>query len=334
MNVLLAGFGFMGRTHAAVLRELPGVVVTGVVDPRGEGIEAAVRETLGREVAVHRELEAGLTGCDVVDICLPTDLHRGAAEAAFVAGCHVFCEKPVALTMEDAGAMVRAAEAAGREFMVGHCIRFWPEYEELKRTVESGELGRLVSLSLSRRNSRPDYAVGGWVNDPARCIGAALDMHIHDTDFVCELLGEPHAVSARGVREATGWNSIAALYDFGPEGPLVFADGAWNYPPGFGFQMRFSAVFEYGAMEFDSRAHPGLTLTVGSDGPVPVKLPSPQADGYRRELEYFFECLNAGLPVQRSTGAQAARSLAVTLAEIESASAGGRPVKIHQPSTN
>lgn len=230
----------MGRTHAAVLRELPGVAVTGVLDPRREGIEAAVREALGREVPVYRELEAGLTGCDVVDICLPTDLHRRAAEAAFAAGCHVFCEKPVALNMEDAGAMVRAAEAAGREFMVGHCIRFWPEYEHLKRIVDSGEHGRLLSLSLSRRNSRPDYAVGGWVNDPARCVGAALDMHIHDTDFVCDLLGEPHAVSARGVREATGWNSIASLYDFGPDGPLVFADGAWNYPPGFGFQMRFS----------------------------------------------------------------------------------------------
>lgn len=87
-------------------------------------------------------------------------------------------------------------------------------------------------------------------------------------------------------------------------------------------------------MEFDSRAHPSLTLTAGGDGPMPVKLPVPQADGYRRELEYFFECLNAGLPVQRSTGAQAARSLAVTLAEIESASAGGQPVKILQPSTN
>jgi predicted dehydrogenase len=212
--------------------------------------------------------------------------------------------------------------------MVGHCIRFWPEYQALKRAVDSGEWGRLVSLSLSRRNARPDYAVGGWVNDPARCVGAALDMHIHDTDFVCHLLGLPHAVSARGVREPSGWNSIASIYDFGEVGPLVFADGAWNYPKGWGFQMRFSAVFEQAAMDFDSRANPTLMLTPAGKTARAVALPEPATDGYRRELEYFINRLEAGQPIETSTGMQATRSLAVTLAEIQSA-ASGKPVSIN-----
>jgi predicted dehydrogenase len=329
-TVAIIGFGFMGAVHAEVYRLLASARVVAIVDPRVDEVRATLRGR-GWDMPVFPDYAAAAAQSDfsVVDICLPTDLHLKTALQAFVDGRHVFCEKPIALTVAEAEQMTAAAHAAGRQFMVGHCIRFWPEYEALKRAVDSGEFGRLVSLSLSRRNARPDYAVGGWVNDPARCVGAALDMHIHDTDFVCHLLGAPRAVSARAVRESTGWNSIASAYDFGPDGPLVFADGAWNYPQGWGFQMRFSAVFENAAMDFDSRANPTLTLTAAGEAPRPVTLPEPPTDGYRRELEYFINRLEADLPIETSTGAQAARSLAVTLAEIESA-ASGNPVSLNQ----
>ncbi len=329
-DIAIIGFGFMGAMHADVYRRLASARVVAIVDPRADEVREALRER-GWDIPVFPDYEtaAARTEFSVVDICLPTDLHPGVALKAFAGGKHVFCEKPIALNMRDAQEMIAAACAAGRQFMVGHCIRFWPEYEALKRVVDSGEFGRLVSLSLSRRNARPDYAVGGWANDPERCVGAALDMHIHDTDFVCHLLGSPRAVSARGVREPSGWNSIASTYDFGSDGPLVLADGAWNYPAGWGFQMRFSAVFQNAAMDFDSRANPTLMLTVGGDAPRPVALPEPATDGYHRELEYFIARIEAGLPVETSTGAQAARSLAVTLAEIEYA-ASGKHVSLNQ----
>jgi predicted dehydrogenase len=327
-DIAIIGFGFMGAMHAGVYRGLASARVVAVIDPRVDEAGKTLRER-GWDIPVFADYEsaAARTEFSVVDICLPTDLHPGVALKAFSNGKHVFCEKPIALNVRDAEAMTAAARAAGRQFMVGHCIRFWPEYEALKRAVDSGEFGRLVSLSLSRRNSRPDYAVGGWVNDPERCVGAALDMHIHDTDFVCHLLGSPRAVSARGVREPSGWNSIASTYDFGPDGPLVFADGAWNYPAGWGFQMRFSAVFEDAAMDFDSRANPTLMFTAGGTAPQP--LPQPATDGYHRELEYFINRLQAGVPIETSTGDQAARSLAVTLAEIESA-VSGKHVSLNQ----
>lgn len=331
VRVLLCGFGFMGRVHAGVLAQLPGVTVAGVVDPRGEAVLPELRDLCG-EVPVFPTTETALAGCtcDAVDICLPTDLHRQTAEMSLSAGKHVFCEKPLALTVPDAEAMVQAAQKADRQLMVGHCLRFWPEYEFLAELVRSREHGALVSLSLSRRNARPDYAVGDWVNNPQRCVGGALDMHIHDTDFVCHLLGTPRGVSARGVREATGWNSIASTYDYGSSGPLVFADGAWIYPPGWGFQMRFSTVFERAALDFDSRADPALLLTAGKNPPQPVPLPHAGTDGYHGELAYFFSRLRDGLPVEISTGEQATESLRVTLAEIASAADGGRIVRLPQ----
>ena len=229
-GVLLAGFGFMGRKHAEIYRLLPGACLVGVVDPRGAELAGALGGTLLEGVPVFADFTAALGEVEtsVVDICLPTDLHHDIARRAFAAGKHVFCEKPIALTREDAASMNCAAREAGRQFMVGHCIRFWPEYVELKRMVDSGTHGRLLSLSMNRRTGRPGYSIGGWVNDPARCVGAALDLHIHDADFLLHLLGAPAAVVSRGLRDETGWSSIATQYLY--DGRIVTAEGAWNYP--------------------------------------------------------------------------------------------------------
>ena len=319
-NVLLAGFGFMGKMHAGVYRLLPDARVAGVADPRGEAIRDDLRSCGLGDVPVFAEpaSAAGNFDFSVLDICLPTDLHRDIACRAFSEGKHVFCEKPIALTREDAAAMTDAAREAGRQLMVGHCIRFWPEYGELKRIVDSGEHGRLLSLSLGRRTGRPGYSVGDWVNKPERCLGAALDLHIHDTDFLLHLLGAPEAVVSQGLRDETGWSSIATQYAY--DGRIVTAEGAWNYPANWGFQMRFSAVFDRAVLDYDSRS--GITLAAG-DG-EPTALPMPPHDGYHHELAYFVGCLERGEPVAISTGEQASTSLDLVLAEIESAGSGKR----------
>jgi predicted dehydrogenase len=317
-RVLLAGFGFMGKKHADVYHLLPDACVVGVIDPRGEDLGESLRSSHLEGVPVFASLASAMAEveCSVVDICLPTDLHRTIALEAFAAGKHVFCEKPIALTRNDASAMTLAAHQADRQFMVGHCIRFWPEYIELKRIVDSGEHGRLLSLSLSRRTGRPGYSIGDWVNKADRCLGAALDLHIHDTDFLLHLLGAPEAVVSQGLRDETGWSSISTQYLY--EGCIVTADGAWNYPANWGFQMRYTAVFERAVLDFDSRSV--LTLAAGESEPVALSMPP--HDGYYHELAYFIGCLERGEPVSVSTGEQASASLDLVLAEIESAATG------------
>ncbi len=324
-QVLIMGFGLMGRMHGDVYARLPDVKVVGVVDSSPEAAGKALRKHALGGVPVFENLASAAAAVDfsVADICLPTDLHCNIALEAFAAGKHVFCEKPIALTSEEASAMVDAAQKAGRQFMVGHCIRFWPEYVELKRLVESGEHGRLLSLSMNRRTGRPGYSVGNWVNKPERCLGAALDLHIHDADFLLHLLGTPKAVVSQGLRDETGWSSIATHYVY--EGRTVTAEGAWNYPEKWGFQMRFTAVFEHAALDYDSRY--GLFLGAGATDPV--VLPVRPLDGYHHELAYFIKCLEQNEPVAISTGEQASASLDLVLAEIESA-ASGQPVFLNK----
>ncbi len=314
-QVLIIGFGFMGRTHADVYAKLPEATVVGIVDSNLEAIGRSVSAGQQGEVPVFRDFASALASVDfsVVDICLPTDLHCDIAKEAFAAGKHVFCEKPMALTKGEASAMIEAARNAGRQLMVGHCIRFWPEYVELKRLVDSGEHGRLLSLSMDRRSGRPAYSVGNWVNKPERCLGAALDLHIHDSDFLLHLLGTPEAVISQGLRDETGWSSIATQYQYVRRN--VTAEGAWNYPEKWGFQMRFSAVFERAALDYDSRS--GLILMAECSDPEAVSMPP--HDGYYHELAYFIGCLERGEPVAISNGEQAASSLDLVLAEIKSA---------------
>jgi len=317
-RVLLAGFGFMGKKHADVYHQLPDACVVGIVDPRGGELGDSLRVSQLDGVPVFASLASAINEVEfsVVDICLPTDLHRTIALEAFAAGKHVFCEKPIALTRSDASDMTLAAHQSDRQFMVGHCIRFWPEYITLKRIVDSGEHGRLLSLSLSRRTGRPSYSIDDWVNKPDRCLGAALDLHIHDADFLLHLLGAPEAVVSQGLRDETGWSSISTQYLY--DGRIVTADGAWNYPANWGFQMRYTAVFERAVLDFDSRSV--VTLAAGEAEAVALSLPL--HDGYYHELAYFIGCLERGEPVSISTGEQASASLDLVLAEIESAATG------------
>jgi len=329
IRIALIGFGFMGKLHAAVYHRLPNVELVAVVDPQIELVNDAVRES-GLSCPVFSSYaEAAGLHFSVVDVCLPTDLHTTIVLEALGDGKHVFCEKPISLTRDNAQEMVDAARLADRQLMIGQCIRFWPEYVELKRVVDSGEYGRILSLSMSRRSGRPGYSVGDWVNRPERCMGAALDLHIHDSDFLLHLLGRPRAVFSQAVSDATGWSSIVTQYVH--DGTTVVADGAWNYPEKWGFQMRFSAVFENAVLDYDSRAADPLTRTLADGATLPVKLSEAMEgkDGYFHELSYFVNCIERGEPVAISTGEQAAASLDLVLTEIESAETG-RLIHLHQ----
>ncbi len=333
-NIALVGFGFMGTMHAQIYSQLRKARLAAVVD-LDQAKATRDLAKLGLKAPVYGTLAEALAGqdIDVVDICLPTDLHAPFALEAIAAGKHVFCEKPLALKAADGKKLTTAAEKAGVFFQVGQCIRFWPEYQALEAFVKSGKGGRLLSLTLQRRAGRPTYSTGDWLNDGERSGGAALDLHIHDTDFVHHLLGKPAAVTSVGTRDQTGWSHIFTTYHY-PD-VAVTAEGGWNYPANWGFQMAFQAVFEKAAIEFDSGASPTLTVTLGKGKKEALPFKSPgvgesktgagnlsSLGGYYNELAEFVRCLEARRAPKLATVAQAAESLSTTLAEIRSAATG------------
>ncbi|MSU70438.1 MAG: Gfo/Idh/MocA family oxidoreductase [Opitutaceae bacterium] len=320
----------MGATHAQAYSKIRNARVVAIFDTNRRSA-AVIARRIGLRVPIYDDLDKALDAhpIDVIDLCLPTRFHSRYIRRALQARKHIFCEKPFAVDAREASSLAAAAERARVKMQIGLCTRFWPEYQALRALVCGRSAGRLLSLSLQRRCRRP----------PAKKIrlasstGAALELHLHDTDFVHYLLGRPKAVTSVGTKEGAGWAHLFTTYHF--DGIAVTAEGGWNYPPRWGFQMAFQAVFERGVVEFDNRAEPPLAITWqdGSKRSLPFVRPRirrsrsglgpiSELDGYFNELAYFIGCLEHQRAPLMATPRQAVDSIRTVMAEIRSAESG------------
>ena len=209
INVGIVGIGFMGVTHFKAMQGVKGGRVAAICtrdEKKLAGDWRAVQGNFGdaggmqdlSRVARYPDIGELLADAsiDVVDICLPTPLHRDVAIAALRAGKHVLVEKPIALTLEDADAMINAAREANRLLMVAHVLRFFPAFAEAREVALSGKHGAILGVHLKR-------IIGRKTSDTAEKYfaesgGPALDLHIHDTDYILHFLGTPSRVQTTG----------------------------------------------------------------------------------------------------------------------------------------
>jgi predicted dehydrogenase len=323
-KIAIIGCGFMGRMHANVYGLLDNAKLVAFVDRKAEKREkysaefgAPAYETLHELFENHPDLTA-------VDICLPTYEHKDATMAVAAAKKHVFCEKPMALTVDEADEMIEACHKAGVRLMIGHCIRFWPEYALLKKITDEATYGKLRSINLTRYGEFPFWSTDNWLADESKSGGGALDMHIHDTDYVHFLLGQPTSTSSWGTVDQRGVSQIFTTMTY-PNGVVAHLEGGWNLPSHTPFKMAFRAIFERGSAIMD-----GGPMTIYEDGMQPVVPEFPKMEaagggnisdlgGYYHELRYFVDCLESGAPFEITTPASSRQSLATTLEEIRQA---------------
>jgi len=326
VKVGLIGAGFMGAMHAQCHSLLPGVKLTGIADIRKEKAAELAGKFNSAALENAEELLRN-PEVDAIDICLPTFMHADWTVKALQAGKHVICEKPIALNVADADRMVETAEKSGRIFMVAQVIRFWPEYMRLKEICSRGELGKMLSLSLTRLSPTPTWSWDGWLLDSPRGGGALIDLHIHDTDYLLHLLGKPLSVYSAGRNIKGAYWHIHSCFKY--PGCTVTAEGGWDYADSFPFRMAFTANFEKGAVEYSSiGAKPFGIFQTGS---AEYQQPAPeekQADGggnisslggYYNEIKYFIECVAKGRKPAMVTPADARDSLTLVLKEGQSA---------------
>jgi predicted dehydrogenase len=320
LKVALVGIGFMGRMHSTVYGTLPNAKVVATVDyDLARAKEAA--ETHGAQWFTNLADAFANVEIDAVDICLPTDEHRTFTVEAAEAGKHVLCEKPMALTLEDADAMIAAAKANNVRLMIAHCIRFWPEYAYVTQLQCESTLGRLLSINLTRYGEFPSWSSEAWLEDETRAGGGSLDMHIHDTDYALGLLGEPGEVVSFGTDDGRGIGQIFTTMHF-PGGEIAHLEGGWNLPSKTPFKMAFRAIFERGAAIMD-----GGPLTIYAPGAEPMvpEFPKMQTTGggnisdlggYYHEIKYFVDRVLSGEPFEITNAESSRRTLEVALNEI------------------
>ncbi len=319
-RVAIVGCGFMGRMHANVYSILDNATLVAVVDRKPEKAEAFSNDFGVKAYTDFDEMLAS-EQVDAIDICLPTYQHSEYTVRAAQAGKHVMCEKPMALTAEEAQAMIDACNAAGVKLMIGHCIRFWPEYAYLKKINDAGTLGKLTSINMTRYGEFPFWSSDNWLADESKSGGGVLDMHIHDTDYILYLKGEPKEISSYGTVDHRGPSQVYTTMQY-TDGCVAHLQGGWNLPNHTPFKMAFRAIFERGAAIMD-----GGALTIYEDGKEPVvpEFPKMEAQGggnisdlggYYHELKYFVDGLEQGRKFETVTPQTSLQSLKTTLEEI------------------
>lgn len=343
INVGIAGIGFMGVTHfdAWEASQSGRVAAISTRDQKKlSGDWSGVQGNFGDAGGVrdlsslrkYADLSEMYTDpdLDVIDICLPTPLHREAVINAMLAGKHVILEKPISLTLDDADAMLEVAEKTGKLFFVAQVLRVWPEWAYLKTLMESGELGKLLSLNVRRIISKPNWSK--HIGDFASNGGPLIDLHIHDTDFVLYLLGKPKRVHSIGRQNQGAVTFVATNYDYGSEGPTVSAQCGAASTAGRPFMHGYEANFENATVSYavgnevhkpDVAQGRSISQALTIYHPDRTEHPTVKGeDGFAAELRHAAECIEKGVKSTIIDAAQARDSLAVVLAEGESVRTG------------
>ena len=312
----------MGSEHAKAYACLSDVAEVRVVfDASGERAARRAKE-LGAGCVSSLDAALEYPRVDAVDVCLPSDLHASVTIRALEAGRHVLVQKPIALSLEDADTMRRAAKKAGRVLMVAMTLRFWPACEALEQLAASGRLGRVVGLVAERLS--PPTTWNAWMADSVRSGGVAVALMIHDLDLVGRYLGSPRAVVAQAVGDrGVGTQSIFALIDC--EGGVAQVSGSEEMPARFPFSSMVRHIGSEGSAEFRYRdignVHGGNLSEASTPSNIDIwrnreqeRLQVPTGPSpWVREVEHFIRCVITGQEPQIGAfeDARAALSLAL-----------------------
>ena len=243
------GLGRIGRLHAENLRfRVEGAKLVAVADVIPE-LAKEVGERLGVDYYTDPTKVYERKDIDAVVIATPTFLHKEMIIESLKSGKHVFVEKPMTVTSQEAREVINYVRASGRKLMVGWMRRFDPEYARAKRIVEEGGIGKVISfVSIARDPTAPP----GWAADPKKSGGIFLDQLSHDFDIARWIVGEIEEVYVVGGNYI--YREIAEKGDLDAVSILIrFENGAQGFIQGtrrcaFGYDLRTEIYGEKGTV--------------------------------------------------------------------------------------
>jgi predicted dehydrogenase len=347
LRVGIAGIGFMGWIHYLSYQKVKGVKLAAVAtrDPQKlAGDWRGIKGNFGppgeqvdlSAVAKYSDL-AGLLGdpsIDLVDLCLPPDLHAQAAMATLRAGKHVFVEKPMALTTGDCDQMVKAAEKAGKQLLVGHVLPLLPEYAFARKLVAGGKHGKLLGGHFKRVISDPLWLKDFF--DPDKVGGPLVDLHVHDAHFIRLLFGMPTAVTSQGRLRGETVEYCVSQFQFADPSLVVSATSGVINQQGRPFTHGFEIHLEKATLYFDLAVLPAGMLQVTkltlldhkgkAEHPV-MPAGDPMLLAFDAEIKEVVQSLKSGQPSPLLSG-ELARDAIVLCHKQTQAVKSGKMVKV------
>ncbi len=297
-NVAIFGAGRIGRIHAANIAALSGVRLKAVCDPVA-GAASQLAQQHGAVVCSVEEVFADPT-IDVVAIASSTATHSDLINRAAAAGKHIFCEKPVDMSVPRAQACAAAVSAAGVACMIGFQRRFDPTFNEARSRLDRGDIGNPEMLIITSRD--PGAPPADYIQASG---GIFRDMLIHDFDvfrwILCADGDEAQWLSATGsvltdpAITALGDHDSTAVTIRTRKGRLCQINTSRR--AAYGYDQRFEVLGSLGLLQCGNHTPSEVVLwdAQGIRGDKPENFFLQRyAAAYRLEIAHFFDCLQSG----------------------------------------
>jgi predicted dehydrogenase len=294
----IVGAGSIGRNHARIYSELPGVNFSAILDTNRETADAVSREHKVRAATTIEEF-AGLV--DVATVATPTSHHYEIGKFLLGQKKHLLIEKPITETSEQAQELVKLAKERGTILQVGHAERFNPVLSVLEQ-----RLTRPRFIEAHRLSSYPFRSVE---------IGVVLDLMIHDLEIILHLVRAPvKSIDAVGVPVLSKGEDIANARIRFRNGCVANVTASRISPE----KMRKIRVFQedaYLSLDYQNQSGEMYRLINGKITREAVEIEKDEP--LKRELHSFVECSRKGIqPVVSGSQAAAALELAIEITEM------------------
>ncbi len=292
LKYAIVGVGTLGHTHLNSS--------TQVMKDACTEVKLVALCDIRKEVFTENDMEGKAKGCniytsvddllaneelDFVVTALPTYLHAEIGIKIMKKGIHLFSEKPMAISYEEAAEMVKVAKEMNVKLMIGQCSRYEPRHTLLKKIIKDETYGKVIHAYFERCGHTP-MGWEGWFRDGAKSGGAALDLHVHDVDVINFLFGIPNAVASVATNYKTQHDCIRSLYYYDDVVVTSMCDwGTADAMPAYNaaFLVRFekaSIHYARGVMTlFPDGTKESSKLDYGSD------------DSYALEVIDFVDCI-------------------------------------------
>ncbi len=328
LKFAVAGLGRIGKIHLGNLCQMEGIQVVAAMDPMEEGRQFAKDKNVPHIVTSFEEMLT-ITHIDAIIICSPTDTHADYVEMAAKSGIHVFCEKPLDLSLDRVIEVLDIVSKSGIKLMLGFNRRFDKEFGKVRELVKNGAVGEPHLVKITSRD--PGAPPVSYIKTSG---GLFLDMTIHDFDMARFIVDkEVEEVFAKGavlvdpaIGEAGDIDTAVITLTYS-DGTMAVIDNSRQ--ASYGYDQRIEVFGSKGMVQSNNNFMDSHTLF--NDQGVHSALPlhfflERYSEAYKNEIGDFTKSLKNGnkTPVDGNDGLQ---SLKIGLAAMKSLKEN-RPVKI------
>ena len=322
VRIGVVGVGGMGKSHCNALGSVKDCQFTAVADVRPEVVEEVAGNFSVKPFTDYREM---LDEVDAIVVATPPWQHTEVTVDAAKRGVHVFCEKPLSATIEDADTMIAAVDEAGVFLMVGHVLRFYPLHELGRKMIDDGLIGDIIYIETDYcgKYSGPRNKPETWFGR----MGGLLENGIHKADLINWFGGKAESVAAEvgsfsGDEDWEDYTMSLIRYKSKTVGIL-------RWGPFMGARGSRGTIIDgtKGSMNLDMASGNVYHMLIGEKEWTETVPPNKGESGVVKELQHFVDCIRDNKkPI--SDGRDGRSAIEIVLATYKSAKEG---IKVSLP---